>query len=134
MRHLIIIAVRVYWLVWPRHLNRGCIYRETCSHHVYRIASESGFAAGLRALRHRFQTCRPGYTASTDASGLGLVLRDGSFLPKHLVAEDIFTPIQHTITQLEKSLSNEAADGLMRCSEPGHSVAVAIVALRGPGR
>jgi hypothetical protein len=61
----------------------------------------------LRALRHRLQTCRPGYAASTDASGLGLILRDGSFLPQHLVAEDIITPIQQSITQLEHRLSNE---------------------------
>ncbi len=107
MRSLIIIAVRAYWFIWPRHLNRGCIYRETCSHHVYKSAKESGVFAGLRALRHRILTCRPGYSVSTDESGLGLTLRDGSFLPSHLVAEDLITPIQQTITELEKDLSKQ---------------------------
>jgi hypothetical protein len=104
VRNLLLNAVRAYWLLWPRHLKRGCLYRETCSHHVYRVTLESGFAVGLRALRHRIRTCRPEYTVSSDESGVGLILRDGSFLPQHLVAEDIIKPIQITITHLEQCL------------------------------
>jgi len=107
MKNVLRAAVRAYWAVWPRHLNRGCIYRETCSHHVYRVTDEGGFAAGLRALLSRVRTCRPGYTVSTDETGLGLILLDGSFLPDHLVADDVLAPIQLTITQLEQHLSND---------------------------
>lgn len=110
MRHLLLAVIRVYWIVWPRHLNRGCIYRETCSHHVYRVARELGFYAGLRALLHRVRTCRPGYTVSTNHEGLGLILRNGSFLPHYLVARDILTHVQLTITQLEQRLSDETRD------------------------
>lgn len=106
MRQLLLAVIRSYWAVWPRHRNRGCIYRETCSHHVHRVASESGFIAGVRALLHRVRTCRPGYTVSSDNSGLGLILRDGSFLSQDLIAEDIITPIRFSITQLEHRLYN----------------------------
>jgi hypothetical protein len=33
-------------------------------------------------------------------------LRDGSFLPEHLVAAGVLTPIQRTIKQLEQHLSS----------------------------
>lgn len=107
MKDLLLASIRAYWAFWPRHLKRSCIYRETCSHHVYRVAREFGFPAGLQALLRRVRTCCPGYTVSTNQTELGLILRDGSFLPHKLVAEDILTPIQLTITQLEQRLSNE---------------------------
>ena len=106
MRVLFRGLIRIYWLVWPRHLNRGCIYRETCSHHVHRIAGESGFVAGCRALLLRYRTCRPGYVASTNPDGeLGLVLCDGSFAHHHLIADDVLAPIQTTIRNLEQHFS-----------------------------
>ena len=106
MKFLLRGFIRLYWLVWPRRLNRGCIYRETCSHHVHRIAGESGFVAGCRALLLRYRTCRPGYIASTSPEGeLGIVLYDGSFIPQHLIAEDVLTPIQTTIRSLEQHFS-----------------------------
>ena len=106
MRLLLRGFIRCYWLVWPRHLNRGCVYRETCSHHVHRIAGESGFVAGCQALLLRYRTCRPGYSASTSPDGeLGIILCDGSFLPQPLIAEDILAPIQATIQSLEQHFS-----------------------------
>jgi putative component of membrane protein insertase Oxa1/YidC/SpoIIIJ protein YidD len=105
MRHLLLAAIRAYWTVWPRHLNRRCLYRETCSQHVYRMAREGGVAAGLLAFTSRVRKCRPGYAVSTVETRLGLILRDGSFLPDHLVAEDVLAPIQLAITQLEQCLS-----------------------------
>lgn len=111
MKHLLLIAIRVYWVVWPRHRNRTCIYRETCSHHVYRITGELGLVAGLRALRDRVRTCRPGYTISSSDTGSGIVLHDGSFLPEPLVARGVLLPIQLAITQLEERLSSEGTNG-----------------------
>ena len=104
MKYLLLAAVRAYWAIWPRHLNRGCLYRETCSQHVYRLALECGVAAGLLAFLSRIRTCRPGYTVSTVENALGLILCDGSFLPDHLVAEDVLTPIRLTINKLEQRL------------------------------
>jgi len=109
VKHLLLATVRVYWAVWPRHLNRGCIYRETCSHNVHRVASDSGFVAGCRALLYRLRTCRPGYAVTTSAEGeLGLLMRDGSFLPEHLVAEDILALTHRTIADLEHRFSSNS--------------------------
>jgi putative component of membrane protein insertase Oxa1/YidC/SpoIIIJ protein YidD len=101
MRVLLFAVVRVYWAVWPRHLNRGCIYRETCSHYIYRVSRETGFLAGCRALLQRFQTCRPGYAVTTEDGELGLMLRDGSFVPERFVAENTFAPIRQTLNEVE---------------------------------
>jgi hypothetical protein len=61
----------------------------------------------MRAMRNRVRTCRPDYAVSSDENGIGLNLRDGSFLPAYLVAEDILTPIQLTIAQLEQRHRDE---------------------------
>jgi putative component of membrane protein insertase Oxa1/YidC/SpoIIIJ protein YidD len=104
MRYLLLAAVRGYWAIWPRHLNRGCLYRETCSHHVYRVACESGAAAGMLALLSRVRRCRPGYTVAYVDMQLGLILCDGSFLPGHLVAEAVLRPIHLAISEIEQHL------------------------------
>lgn len=135
MRYVLLAAIRAYWLLWPRHRNRGCIYRETCSHHVYRIAIEEGFVAGVNALLHRVRTCRPGYRPSSDASGLGLILNDGSFLPMALAAESIMSPIQETIARIEQRLlqKSEGCENPMlsitKLAMPGLCLAIGLMGL-----
>jgi putative component of membrane protein insertase Oxa1/YidC/SpoIIIJ protein YidD len=107
VKHLLRAAIRAYWALWPRRFRRGCLYRETCSRYVYRVTDEIGFVAGLRALSHRVRTCRPGYAVSTDKGEFGLALRDGSFLQRNLVAEDILASIQLEITRIEGCLAND---------------------------
>lgn len=60
MKYLLLLAIRIYWKI-PTRWHQRCIFRETCSHYVYRIASQQGFRAGLAALRERNELCRPGY-------------------------------------------------------------------------
>ncbi len=60
MRYLLLLAIRAYWLI-PTRLHDKCIFRESCSHYVYRVARQRGFLAGLSALRKRNALCRPGY-------------------------------------------------------------------------
>jgi uncharacterized protein len=55
-----------------------CLFAETCSHYVYRIAGESGFVKGIRAFFKRFRQCRPGYFLHKLENGeYVLILRDG---------------------------------------------------------
>lgn len=60
MRYLILIGIRLYWLL-PKKFRKKCLYRETCSRYVYRIARKYGFKEGIRALSRRIETCRPKY-------------------------------------------------------------------------
>ncbi|MSU63552.1 MAG: membrane protein insertion efficiency factor YidD [Pedosphaera sp.] len=111
MRSLLLSAIRLYWAFWPRCWNRGCLYRETCSHYVHRVCSNHGFRAGVRALRDRVRTCRPGYGVTSNGSCIGLLLSDGSFLPGHLVAKDVLAPIRHSIAEFEECLHDGNRDG-----------------------
>jgi len=76
----LLLAIRLYWIVWPARWRRSCLYRESCSRYVYRAAREAGLAAGFRALRERARTCRPGYGIVRRGGEAWLVLADGSML------------------------------------------------------
>lgn len=60
MRYLLLIVIRIYWL-WPKAGRRQCIFEESCSHYVFGITKRHGMAAGIRALKKRYRTCRGGY-------------------------------------------------------------------------
>ncbi|WP_262712137.1 membrane protein insertion efficiency factor YidD [Chryseobacterium hagamense] len=40
--------------------RRKCIFRTSCSKHVYEKTAEEGFISGLKALKYRFKNCRSG--------------------------------------------------------------------------
>ena len=77
---MLILAIRIYWAVWPARWRRTCLFRESCSRYVYRVATEEGLAGGLRALRERYRACRPGYGIVRRYGESWLVLADGSTL------------------------------------------------------
>jgi len=83
------------------------LFRESCSHYVYRITRDTGLVQGLCSLRARVRSCRPGYVVSSDEHGLGLVLCDGSFLPEDQVAQKVMEPIRRTICGMESALMEE---------------------------
>lgn len=89
MKSLIRGAIRLYWRFWPERWRRSCLFRESCSRHVYRMTTESGTIAGLAALRKRLRQCRPGFVASLDSGGLTLILANGDRISGHQISEEI---------------------------------------------
>jgi len=91
MRYLLIWVVRVYRVVVPPQWRRSCLFRESCSVHVERIAVEQGAMAALGAAWRRFCACRPGYSFEVDAQTTAweLVCVDGSRFSGGLVADDV---------------------------------------------
>lgn len=69
MKWLIVLAIELYWK-WtdPAH-RRPCLFRETCSRHVYRITREAGAVRGMIALAYRLRRCRFGYAVEFDSEG-----------------------------------------------------------------
>lgn len=61
MRHILLIAIRLYWLFIPKSKRKCCIFQETCSRYVYKITFSNGFYQGFKALIFRYQNCRYGY-------------------------------------------------------------------------
>ncbi|HEU4557693.1 MAG TPA: membrane protein insertion efficiency factor YidD [Longimicrobium sp.] len=76
-----LLAIGLYWVVWPERFRRGCLYRESCSRHVYRVTRAQGLRQGARALVSRYRTCRPGYAIVAAHGQRWLSLADGSFIP-----------------------------------------------------
>lgn len=82
MRYLVIFVVRLYWAIIPASARRHCLFRESCSHYVFRAAKERGFRAAIKALRTRLKQCRPGYAPYTAPDGKEYcVLADGTMVP-----------------------------------------------------
>jgi uncharacterized protein len=98
MRYLIIWGIRLYRRIWPQQYCRVCVFRESCSRHVERVAIESGFIAAFRALLKRVRCCRPGYSFQfvPEANRWYMVCADGSRFPESEAASHIVTEF-HTM-------------------------------------
>lgn len=89
MRQLFQLLIRLYWFAIPPHSRRNCLFRESCSRHVYRILAEKGFKAGVSALYTRYRKCRPGYKWEEQNGKRLLILVDGSRLQEEEISEPI---------------------------------------------
>ena len=61
MKLFLLIIIRCYWFLIPPSRRNRCLFKKSCSRHVYEITKRQGLIGGMKALRHRFRTCRPGY-------------------------------------------------------------------------
>lgn len=55
-------GIHIYWKLFSKRLGKTCIFKESCSHFVYRISIEKGFLEAIKALRFRYLNCRSGYS------------------------------------------------------------------------
>lgn len=88
----LLLLIRLYWALCPPRLRRTCLFRQSCSRHVYCLTRRHGLRAGWRALRQRRQQCRPGACGfHHPVSGeWHLWLADGSFLPQREAATHLW--------------------------------------------
>jgi len=82
MRRLMLFVVELYWRLTNAAHRRPCLFRETCSRHVYRVTREYGAFRGIAAFAKRFRRCRLGYVIEFDGQA-GPFLR----LADHSVAQ-----------------------------------------------
>lgn len=85
MRYCLLILIRLYWLS-PKKYRRQCIFNESCSRYMHRIAKEKGFKEGLAAIRERKQKCQPGYYRINEEE---IRLADQSVVSRCLLNEDV---------------------------------------------
>ena len=80
MRLPLLLLIQLYWRLWPAARRRHCLFRLSCSRHVYQATRRRGFRAGLVALRLRVRQCRPGaYSFRHPVTGVWLLqLPDGT--------------------------------------------------------
>lgn len=105
MKWSLLLPIRLYWFAWPVRWNRGCLFRETCSHHVYRVTQERGASQGLLALFSRHRQCRPGYSVCASPHGYYLRLADGVHLPEGDADPALFRSVSSLASQREAQLN-----------------------------
>jgi putative component of membrane protein insertase Oxa1/YidC/SpoIIIJ protein YidD len=90
------------WL--PDRFKRQCLFNETCSLFVARVARESGFWPGLRALRTRVSQCRPGYLVYFDSKIKCWHVRfaNGEHSEAGCVADFVVKPYQDIVISLDE--------------------------------
>jgi len=111
MKTLLLFAIRCYWRFFPKRLRRQCIFRTTCSHHVYETTRARGVRAGMHAVIDRFRKCRPGYTIYSEGNALRVRLADGSSIDGNEVASHVLAPYRNSAELLEQSLNNRSVPG-----------------------
>lgn len=116
VKHFLLSAIRLYWRVWPTRLARTCVFRESCSRHVFRVTQEHGLWKGLQALAKRHRCCRAGYRFTTRDGGIGLVLADGSFIPEGEVAQALLLELHQTLTSIEVAMARKHPNAPASCS------------------
>ena len=105
MKTLLLFAIRCYWRFFPKRWRRRCIFRTTCSHHIYNTTRTRGVGAGMWALIDRFRKCRPGYTVYSVGDSLRVRLADGSSIDESEAASHVLAPYQNSAELLEQSLN-----------------------------
>lgn len=85
MKYLLLALIRLYWFI-PKRFRRTCLFKETCSHHVFAVTKEKGFMSGLKALQRRIKQCRPGYSIYiTDDEKQWVILSDNTVIERKSV-------------------------------------------------
>lgn len=82
MKYLVLFLIRLYWFI-PKRFRRTCLFKQTCSHHVFAVTKEKGIMSGLKAFRQRIKQCRPGYSVYiTDDERQWVILNDNSVVER----------------------------------------------------
>ena len=88
MKLLIIGLIRAYRILIRPIYPKTCLYKESCSIHVERIARHDGTRAGLKALRYRMANCRSGYHILKDDGQFQLITEQ-----RMIVHEEDINPV-----------------------------------------
>lgn len=84
MKYIGLLVIRLYWLT-PKKWRRRCIFKTSCSVHVYNALKNGGFIHGSKALAERVKQCCPGYIIyTTEDNKDWVILADKSVIERNL--------------------------------------------------
>jgi len=61
MKILLLLIIKLYWRCIPASKRRKCLFKTSCSNHVFDKAKSEGLISGLRALQFRIKNCNANY-------------------------------------------------------------------------
>lgn len=109
MNRVLLILIELYWKIIPQNRRRSCLFKETCSHYVYRQTREYGFFKGIKALRTRVKKCRKGYQLYTGNKGFELKLVDGSIIDEEEISPNLLNPIYRHVNKILEQQRTETS-------------------------
>jgi len=99
----------MYWAVVPRQWRRTCLFKVSCSHHVYAATRAGGLLPGWRALVARWRCCRSGFHVELQPNGWQVHLADGTLADDQALADIVLAPYR-------QALASAQHEALMRVS------------------
>lgn len=61
MRFFLLAFIQIYWILVQPSKRRKCIFRKSCSQHVFESTIKDGLNAGLEAFKFRYKNCSHGF-------------------------------------------------------------------------
>jgi len=89
MRFLFLILIRCYQIFTPKIFRGRCLYKVSCSNHVYQITKQHGIKEGINALFYRTRNCRPGYYLTKIHGNLVLITKANMLIEEKDISEKI---------------------------------------------
>lgn len=62
MKTILLVIIKLYWLLIPKHKRRKCLFKTSCSNYVYDKTKSEGLISGLKALKFRINNCNSQYS------------------------------------------------------------------------
>lgn len=89
MKWLMLGAIKIYWAVIPGYKRRSCLFRVSCSQHVYSTTRTQGWLRGVQALNFRFHNCRGGFHLFNHPidNSINMLLPQGQIIGENEIAE-----------------------------------------------
>lgn len=89
MKSLILLVIRIYWTLVPKSKRRPCLFRTSCSRHVYQVTNKEGLLKGLVAFKYRFRNCRGNFLLFTNSydGSKNMIMPGGGTLKESEISE-----------------------------------------------
>lgn len=101
MKYFLLLIIRLYWKLIPPFKRKQCIFRESCSHYVWRITKEEGFISGIKAFLFRNKHCCPGFVLYKYQDHYELKTINGLVLKDNEIDERLLTPTNPSLIDFD---------------------------------
>ena len=83
MKNVFLFLIQLYWRFVPENKRNKCLYKVSCSHHVYKTTMERGIYTGIKSLVYRMKNCRPGYFIVEIEGKNHIITKNNSIIQPH---------------------------------------------------
>jgi len=84
MYYIVILIIKIYYKIYPEDQRRVCIYAESCSKYVLRVAKNKGFFEAIKAYSDRIKSCNVDYIHTfPDGVFINITTKNGVILEEN---------------------------------------------------